>query len=157
MSSPAFVKRMVEAAIHKKNPQVKKVLDKAADCAVYVTGMGPVLAPDPARADHTSTRLVNDDAMFSDKLARLAAQEGAVAEICYCLVDANGNEVEADYEAIGIGFKKLRAAAANRNKRVILVTGGDNRRFEPLRAILKARLANVLITDATTAQKLIEK
>ncbi len=157
MPCPAFVERMVHASVYKKNRQVMKMRKKIADCSVVVTGMGPILAPDPEKKGHTGTRLVNDDAMFNDELAGLAYHEGAVAEICYWLVNADGKEVLTDYEAIGLGFEGLRRTAANRDKRVILVTGGDRRRFEPLKAILKARLISVLITDATTGRMILGK
>ena len=153
---PAFVDRAKDAPVYMANRQVMQMLAKIAACRVVVTGMGPIVAPDPKRG-HTGTRLVNDDAMFNDELALLAHQAGAIAEICYWLVNAEGKEVTTKYHAIGLGFEGLRRIAVNREKHVILVTGGDRRRIEPLRAILRARMASILVTDATTGAQLAAK
>jgi DNA-binding transcriptional regulator LsrR (DeoR family) len=78
-------------------------------------------------------------------------------EICGWLFDENGQEVKTDITAIGLGFKGLKAIAVDARRQVILVAGGDRRRFVPLRAALHARLASILVSDTITARFLVDE
>lgn len=64
---------------------------------------------------------------------------------------------ESNLTAIGLGFAGLPTIAADPKRKVILVAGGDGRRFVPLRAALRARLASMLVSDTVTARFLVEE
>ena len=146
----AFANRGHQADIVKKTRHVHQMLKKIAECDIVITSMGPVLG-----GEDNDTKVANDQ-MLSGKLLSLAAGAGAIAQICSWFVGADGEEVETEFEAIGLGFKGLQRLAAKAAKRVILVVGGDRRRFESVRAILTARLVSVLITDTVTAECLAD-
>jgi DNA-binding transcriptional regulator LsrR (DeoR family) len=118
---------------------------------VVVTSMGPILEnPD----DSSEMNLSNDPAL-NLQLIKEARNAGAIGEVCYWCFDRDGRKVETPYEAIGLGFDGLRRIAQDPARTVILVTGGDRRRFEPLRAALRAGLVSVLVSDTVTARYLV--
>ncbi|HVM98027.1 MAG TPA: sugar-binding domain-containing protein, partial [Candidatus Acidoferrales bacterium] len=83
----------------------------------------------------------------------------AIGEICGWLFGADGKERHTTYRSPGLGYHGLRRIAADRdpvrNRRAILLCGGDVWRFNPLRAALKAGLCSVLATDSITARVLL--
>jgi deoxyribonucleoside regulator len=149
---PAFVKRLVESDAVKQQEYVKKMLAKIANCSVVVTSMGAIRPDEPV----SEMKLANDPTM-NERLVSQAQLAGACGDVCYWLFDAEGREVQTEYESIGLGFEGLRRIARDPARRVVLVTGGDKRRFAPLKIALRAGLASVLVTDNVTAAHLVDK
>jgi DNA-binding transcriptional regulator LsrR (DeoR family) len=114
--------------------------------------MGPIV-DDPDAGD---IRLCNESAM-NERLYAAARAAGAVGEICYWCFDAEGKPVKTPYRSVGLGFEGMQDIARDGNRQVILICGGDKRRFAPLRAALKARLASVLVSDIWTARYLLDE
>lgn len=150
LPSSAFVETIDYDVVRQQKP-IRQMLRKLATCTVVITSMGPI----PESPDGAAEITLSSDPDMNARLFQSARRDGAIAEICYWLVGRNGAEVRSDYAAIGLGFNGLRAIAAGKRRQVILVTGGDRRRFEPLKAALRAGLASVLVSDTVTARYLV--
>jgi DNA-binding transcriptional regulator LsrR (DeoR family) len=82
-------------------------------------------------------------------------RQGAIGDIVYSFVDDTGKS-RPDWQIFpGIDMKTLRKIAADKSKKVVISVGSY--KLPILRAILKGRLASVLITDAGAAQQLLTK
>lgn len=81
-----------------------------------------------------------------------AIANGAVGDIANRFIDANGQpvHVELNERIIGIDLDQLRKIP-----RVVGVAGGTNK-IAPIRAALRGKLIDVLITDQTTAEVLVK-
>lgn len=82
-----------------------------------------------------------------------AIANGAVGDIANRFIDANGLpvHVELNERIIGIDLDQLRKIP-----RVVGVAGGTNK-IAPIRAALRGKLIDVLITDQTTAEALVKE
>ena len=81
--------------------------------------------------------------------------KGAVADINYSFIDAEGNS-RSDWRLfLSLHSEDLRRMAADPGKRIV-VTAGD-RKHEALRAALRGKLFNVLITNERTAVALLDR
>jgi DNA-binding transcriptional regulator LsrR (DeoR family) len=145
---PAF-HPAVEMAVATQARQVRSMLAKLRLIRVVITGMGPILD----EPDEGDIRLSND-AEMNDRLYRAARFSGAIGEICYWAWDRSGQKVQTPYRSVGLGFEGLQEIARDPARQVILVCGGDKRRFAPLRAAIEARLASVVVSDVWTARYL---
>jgi DNA-binding transcriptional regulator LsrR (DeoR family) len=85
-----------------------------------------------------------------DELAALGEQ-GAVGDICLRFFDADGSAIESDVDrrVIGVTLEQLRSA-----DRCVGIAGGE-RKYEAIRGALTGAWINVLITDRTTAERLL--
>lgn len=146
LPAPAFAFRGDAEKLRNIKP-VAEMLRIIEGCDAVITSMGPLLAE--AFEDIALT----NDASMNETLFGLARTNGAIGEICGSFFDAEGKRVDTDYSPIGLGYAGLHRLAAE--KRVVLISGGDKRRFEPLRVALKARLASVLVSDTVTARYLL--
>jgi hypothetical protein len=72
------------------------------------------------------------------------------------LIGSPESRVQTPYRAVGLGFEGLQEIARDPERQVVLICGGDKRRFAPLRAALKVRLASVLVSDVWTVRYLAE-
>lgn len=134
---------------------VRAMLQRIRQCDVVITSMGPVLPPDSSVADDDSEMTLSSDPALNAELVRLARRSGAIGEICYRLFDKSGKAIKNVLEPIGIDHDTLRAAARHPRRKVILVSGGDKQRFEPLKAALRGGFASDLISDTVTARILV--
>lgn len=147
LPAPAFVPRLEYSVITRQDP-IRAMLTRLRECRIVLTSMGPI-------PDDGSEITLSKDPQLNAELLRSARRDGAIGEICYALLGRDGAEVQSDYRSIGLGYDGLKRIAADRQRQVILVTGGDRRRFECLRAALRARLASVLVSDTVTARYLL--
>jgi DNA-binding transcriptional regulator LsrR (DeoR family) len=100
-----------------------------------------------------SKLLVSSGNRFSaNEIAQLHAK-GAVGDICLRFFDAEGKQVSTQLHdrVIGIELEALKSA-----KRVVGVAGGP-RKEEAIRAALRGRWVNVLITDKASAENLLKE
>ncbi|HEV2550351.1 MAG TPA: sugar-binding domain-containing protein [Stellaceae bacterium] len=97
-------------------------------------------------------RLIGDDAVGS----LIAA--GAVGDFAYLFFDAAGKPVPGPATAPQaiIPAPALRALAMRADGRIMLVAGGDEK-LSVMRAALKLGLANMVVTDTETAERLLEE
>jgi DNA-binding transcriptional regulator LsrR (DeoR family) len=98
-----------------------------------------------------SKLLLSSGNVFSRPELKLLRQEGAVGDICLQFFDASGTTVRTPLSerVIGISPAQLRKA-----KRVIALAGGK-RKVASIRAALKGKWVNVLITDGHTAKSVL--
>lgn len=77
---------------------------------------------------------------------------GVVGDICYNFIDKFGNSVDSEWNnrVMAISLDELRKLPL-----VIGVAGGENK-IEGIRASLRGKLVNVLITDVFTAKELLK-
>ena len=83
-----------------------------------------------------------------------------VADLNHWVFDAAGRCINTllnpfPYALSGLEIPQLKERIRQRNTKVILVAGGSPAYVPALRAVLKAGLANILITDHMTAQLLL--
>lgn len=89
--------------------------------------------------------------------SKLESPERYAAEVGYVPILADGRySKEVAAEVVGVSIDQLKHAAASRNKHVIAVAGGEKKK-EAVRAALKAKCFNVLITDEVVAAHLLSK
>jgi DNA-binding transcriptional regulator LsrR (DeoR family) len=149
LCSPAFVSPE-HAEFLRQLPDVRRMLATARNADVLFTGMGAI----PANSRAGEIRVSNDPAM-NRRILDEALKTPAIGDICGALFGPDGKGVRTSIETIGLGLDDLRAIASDPEADVVLVTGGDRDRFEPLRVALEAGFASRLVTDTVTARYLV--
>src|SRR5215475_15606205 len=126
-----------------KDRFVREALDLFNQVTIALVGIG---ATEPSRA------LASSGNIFSPQEIKLLAGKGAVGDICLRFFDANGRAVitELNDRVISMGLDQLRAV-----RRVVGVAGGK-RKTNAILGALAGKLVNVLITDLSTAERLLE-
>jgi DNA-binding transcriptional regulator LsrR (DeoR family) len=149
---PAFVRRSEMDAV-RSIPQIGAMMERIRMSDFVATGLGPIADINEPEEIRLSGDPAQSRMLFQDARAK------AVGECCYWLFDREGQEVtDTEYTAMGLGFDGLREIAADLNRTVMLVVGGDARRIEPLFiALEKAKIANVLVSDTVTACQLLRR
>jgi DNA-binding transcriptional regulator LsrR (DeoR family) len=125
------------------DPQISDTLALAAQADMAMVGIG---RPTPGS-------VVMDAGILTDEeLAELEAM-GAVGDIALRFFDAHGQTVQHEIcdRIIGLDLDQIK-----RIPRVMGVAGGDEK-FEVIRAALRGKLINVLVTDDRTARRLLEE
>ena len=150
LACPAFVPQE-DVWVIQRLAQVRRMLKRLLTVDAVITSMGPIPDDDEAAQE---IRIASDP-LLNPELVKAARIGKAIGEICYWLFDEQGREVRTAHTAIGLEFAQLRRIAADPKRQVILVAGGDRRRFAALRAALRARLASVLVSDTVTARYLV--
>ncbi len=138
------------------NPEMLKIYRDIWETDIMVLGVGYLTGPLPGfRA------LAQQEMGLS---AEDLAARGVVAEINHTPIDAQGEpmldgkdkELSAlTRRVIGVGALELRERAAKSDRFVIAVAGGLEK-TEAIRACLKGKYFNVLITDAYVAEALLK-
>jgi fructose 1,6-bisphosphate aldolase/phosphatase len=138
------------------NPEMQKIYRDIWEVDIMVLGIGYLTGPLPGFRALAQQEL-------SLSAADLAAK-GVVAEINHTPIDAQGdpmlNTKDKELAAltrrvIGVGALELRDRAARSDRFVVAVAGGLEK-TEAIRACLKGRFFNVLITDAYVAEALVK-
>jgi len=141
--APGVVKdKMIHDALV-TDPQVADTLELAARADVALVGIG---AFEPA-----STLLSSSNTLTAEEIKDLRAN-GVTGDIALQFFDADGRRVDhpINDRIVGTDLEKIR-----RIGRVIAVAGGVEKR-RAIRAALRGRLVNVLVTDDHTAKWLLE-
>jgi len=96
---------------------------------------------------------VRDETILTQADLDEAVANGAVGDIALRFIDSDGQSVQSGLSEriIGIDLDHLRQIP-----RVVGVAGGTNK-IEPIRASLRGKLIDVLITDQTTADALVKE
>jgi len=123
------------------DPQIADTLALAAQADVALVGLG---APRPGA-------VVMESGILTAQELNELHERGAVGDIALRFFDAEGNPVqhEINNRIIGLTLEEIR-----RIPRVIGVAGGPDK-YQVIRAALRGRLINVLVTDEETGQRLI--
>ncbi len=123
---------------------ISSVVSLWKELTVALVGIGSL---EPSRLAAQS-----GNAVGADEQAELRAL-GAVGDVCFRFFDEDGQQVRTkiDQRLIGIGYAELLKVP-----RRIGVAGGE-RKFTAIRAALRGRWINVLITDLAMAERLISQ
>ncbi|MBT7790093.1 MAG: sugar-binding transcriptional regulator [Calditrichaeota bacterium] len=139
---PAIVDqvRVRKAIMSDKNISKTLNLAKEAQIAMYTIG-----------AFSFNSVLVKADYFDKEEVEELL-NDRAVGDVCSRIIDENGNICNSKLNArtIGIGLNELK-----KKKYAIAVAGGRDK-FNAIRAGLRGKYFNVLITDEWVASKLLE-
>jgi DNA-binding transcriptional regulator LsrR (DeoR family) len=140
--TPVVVESTQARAALLQDPQIIATLERAARCDVGLVGIGGT------GDDMLLFQLGHcDDATIRDLRAR-----GAVGDILGHFFDVNGQPVacEVDQRIIALSLDQLHAMPT-----VVAVAGGSEK-TEAVLGALRGSYANVLVTDAETAQAVLE-
>lgn len=126
------------------DPNIASVLSAYEQLTTILAGIGS-LEPSPLLRE-------SGNAIAEDEQSELRAL-GAVGDVCLRFFDESGRHVASslDDRVLGIGAEALRAVP-----RTIAVAGGQ-RKYTAIRAALRGRWVNVLVTDLHTAERLAAK
>ena len=146
LQAPGVVSSPEARAVLAADPQIRAALDALGALTVAFVGIGgigtnPVLG-DGALADHVD---------LPPSLAGELERGGAVGDVALRFFDAEGVPVPTslDGRIMGVDLETLSAVG-----RVVGVAGGAGK-VEAIRAALRGRLIDVLITDDQTARALL--
>jgi DNA-binding transcriptional regulator LsrR (DeoR family) len=143
LSSPGLVANQEVRDALLMDPQISKMIAIAAKADIALVGIG-VLAP--------GSVVLQNNILNQTEIERLKTK-GAVGDIGLRFFDACGKTIEDEinYRVIGLDLDQYRKI-----KRVIGIAGGEEK-VEAIRAAMRGKLINVLITDDQTAKKLFEE
>ncbi|KQQ20626.1 sugar-binding transcriptional regulator [Rathayibacter caricis DSM 15933] len=119
----------------------REVLDEWSRLTVLIAGIGSV-APSPMLKD-------SGNAISATEIDALS-EAGAVGDICLHFFDAQGRLIETGFSERTVG---IDAAAMRAVPRRVGIAGGA-RKYEAVRAALRGRWIDVMITDVDTARRL---
>ena len=154
-SMPVTSRKEYEAQI-KANPDLQKIYQEIWNVDIMLLAIGHLAVDKPG-----FMALAQQELNLS---AEQLAAKGVVAEINHTPINAQGEPLidKKDKELaaltdriIGVMAPELRQKAAEENKYIIAVAGGLEK-TEAIRACLKGRFFNVLITDAYVAEALVK-
>jgi DNA-binding transcriptional regulator LsrR (DeoR family) len=142
MLAPGVVTSLAAKAALLTDPSVGQALGRFDQLSALLMGIGAI---PPSRMLRESGNVFTDQ-----DLADLRAA-GAVGDVCMRFYDAHGRHVATPFDerVLGIGVEQIR-----RIRRRIGVAGGA-RKFEAIRAALRGGWISTLVTDLTTAQRLL--
>jgi len=141
--APGIVKDRIIRDALVMDPQVADTLELAGRADVALVGIGAF--------ELASTLLTNGSTLTAGEVADLRAC-GVAGDIALQFFDAEGRRVDhpINDRIIGTDLERIRSIG-----RVIGVAGGPQKRCA-IRAALRGRLINVLVTDEQTAKWLLE-
>jgi DNA-binding transcriptional regulator LsrR (DeoR family) len=142
LPAPGVVGSRSARDVLQKDRFVREVLELFPKVTLALVGIG---------ATEPSSALASSGNIFSPQEINLLASKGAVGDICLRFFDEKGRQVltELNDRVISMELGQLRNV-----RRVIAVAGG-RRKLQAIRGALAGKLINVLITDLTTAERLL--
>ncbi|HIE28197.1 TPA: hypothetical protein EYP66_13000 [Candidatus Poribacteria bacterium] len=151
---PLTIRSIDESTQEKKfylsRREIRGVYEAAHNVNVAFIGIGSLKTEAGRR--RTAEYLFADDALIAD-----AIEQGAIGNILQQFFDADGNIVKCQlsHRNLAVPLEHLKKIASEfPAKRVIALASGKDK-CEAVRAAIKGRLFNVLITDTTIAEFLL--
>jgi deoxyribonucleoside regulator len=143
LSAPMYVRNLVAKDILMQEPQIQEVLNKARNCQLGIFGIGTL-------SDHSSIAALDKD---KKQMILDMKEKGGVGEMIGRIYDQDGQPVtsEIDERLIGLTLDEIRKIPTR-----VGVAFGDEKR-EAIHVAMKTGIINVLVTDSTTAQQLVDK
>jgi len=141
-----------EKEFYLSRQEIREVYEAAHNINIALIGISS-LTTEVSR-QRTAEYLKADDALIMNTI-----EQGAVGNILQQFFDAEGNLVDCQlsHRNLAVPLEHLRQFAAEfPAKRVIALASGKDK-CEAVRAAIKGRLFNVLITDTTIAEFLLSK
>lgn len=147
-----------EAEVVRRMPLVAAPLRRLCeDVSIVLTSIScPYYTDADGRKLLREQTLLQSDRVSPETIAELVEREQVVGEICgwyYSydrIIDAPGVTI------LGLPGEAQRRMAADPERYVVGVAGGDPDRFEAVYAAIRLGLINVLVTDYLTAHRLLE-
>jgi deoxyribonucleoside regulator len=148
--SPAFLPDEEQLERARSLPIIKEGYEMMRRASVVVTSVFP---------PHTNDELVLQQILTPEQRDTIEVYKPA-ADINHWVFDASGrciNELlkPPPYFLSGLEIPRLKDNIQRGNTKVILVAGGSPAYVPAIRAVLRAGLANILVTDHVTAQLLL--
>jgi DNA-binding transcriptional regulator LsrR (DeoR family) len=144
LPAPGIVSSRETARALKSDNQIAETLALAARADIVVVGLG---VPSPHAI------LLRDGNIITQEDLKLVKESGGVGDIALRYIDAWGVplDLELNERIIGLALEQIKAIP-----RVIGIAGGEAK-YELIRAALRGRLLNVLVTDHVTAGALLSE
>ncbi len=149
---PAFLPNQEMVDQTRKLPIVRDAYDMMTRANVMVMGLW---------TPHGNDDMVTRGILTREQVDKIAASR-PVMDMNHWVFDSSGrclNELEElrpfPYALSGLEIPRIRDTILGRNIKVIMLAGGSPSYVPSIRAALKAKLANILITDHITAQLLL--
>ncbi len=143
------------------HPRIKAIFEKSKQVDIAFIGVGTIKNGVPGFC-----MIAEDYGLYCEDIVRTT---DAIAEYNYSLIDTHGKELTGKPELklnakfrevinriICVPLATLQTLASKQGKLIICVAGGEEKVLG-INAVLKGRLANVLITDFSTAKALLER
>ncbi len=124
-------------------PAIKSTLDMAKRADIALLGIGSI--------DPQVFSLYRHKQMSLHEIEGLK-QDGVVGDVAGCFIDQHGNEVDIEFN------RRLVRIQLDDLKRIPLRIGVASglARFLAIRAVIKSKIINVLVTDSVVASRLLE-
>ncbi len=141
--APAMVEKVESKNTFIEDPGIKSVLSLSKELDVAIFGVGS--------SNSKSTVSVTAEYLSENEVADMESL-GAAADICNIFIDesGSGDVFESNKRVIGIELNDLRSTPLK------VVVSGYEDKAKAIKSVLKAHLADVLITDIETAKLLLE-
>jgi deoxyribonucleoside regulator len=142
--APAIVDTIETKQMLLKDSNIKRTLDMFGKVDVAVVGIGSV-SPEPSS-------LLYKGGILTDEYIKKMLVKSAAGDINTSFYDDNGENCGSELEdrAVGMNIDQLRKI-----KYVIGIAGGAFK-IRAIKAALRGRIVNILVTDQQTAQALLE-
>lgn len=147
---PAFLSEKSQVDFARKMPLIKEAYDMMTQASVTVTSLW---------VPQTNEDMVRQGVLSRQQLAAIDTYHPA-ADVNHWIFNADGECINQlldppPYYLSGLEIPMLKDKIRTTNAKVILVAGGRPSYVPAIRAVLKAGLANILVTDHVTAQLLL--
>jgi DNA-binding transcriptional regulator LsrR (DeoR family) len=142
--APGIVSNRETAAALKADKQISETLTLAAKADIVLVGLGVPL-PDAI--------LLRDGNIITQEDLKMVKDAGGVGDIALRYIDSYGKplNLEINERIIGLSLDQIKAIP-----RVIGIAGGEAK-YRLIRAALRGKLLNVLVTDHVTAKNLLSE
>ncbi len=129
-----------------QDPHVKEVIEMMKECDLIVTGLGGV---DPSRLK--TAEIIRE--YQTEEQARELLEKGAAGCVCLMYYDIDGNYIPCEWneKCICMPLEEVK-----KNPLTISIAVGDYK-IMPILGALRGGIPDVLITDVTTATKVLMK
>jgi len=144
LPAPGIVSTRAAARALKADKQIAETLDLAAGADIALVGLG-ILSPDAI--------LLRDGTIIAQEDLRRLRDAQAVGDIGLRYINADGEplDLEMDERIVGLTLEQIIEIP-----RVIGIAGGEAK-YDMIRAALRGKILDVLVTDHATAQRLLEE
>jgi hypothetical protein len=138
---------------HKTRKKVSELFEQMKDVDVVFASIGGLEVSSEYRSatSYATKNLLGEMSLTEEDLRA----EGAVGDIAYSFFNEKGETKPEWNFFLSLGVKHLKQIAADPNKRVVVVVGGY--KIAALKAVLRGKLCNVLITDAQAAETVLDE
>jgi DNA-binding transcriptional regulator LsrR (DeoR family) len=141
MPLPVLVSSPEERAVLHNQALVKSALQLGSEADVAFVGVGELGQQAP---------ICEDGFLAPDEMVRLMEEEGAAGEICGWMFDRDGQLLPGS-----INKRVASVPLPSRESATVIGIAKGQRKYVALRAALRGRVINGLITDETTAEFLL--